>query len=136
MNLALKTMDFVLKMLVVVLKMLVFVLKMLVFVLKMLDFVLKMLVFVLKMLDFAQQKEQMPLFKGLSDEIIVGICLRAKPMMAIKSQEVMSEGFPGRESKRAIDLLSIAGMYCNDPSSIAGMYCNVIRHQHVLTDEI
>jgi len=41
--------------------------------------------------------KEMPLFKGLSDEIVVGICLRAKPMMAIKNQEIMSEGFPGRE---------------------------------------
>ena len=41
--------------------------------------------------------QEMPLFKGLSDEIVVGICLRAKPMVAIKNQEIMSEGFPGRE---------------------------------------
>ena len=32
-----------------------------------------------------------------SDEIIAGLCLVARPMMAIKSQEIMSEGLPGRE---------------------------------------
>ena len=41
--------------------------------------------------------QDMPLFKGLAPEIIAAICLAARPMMAIKNQEVMSEGMPGRE---------------------------------------
>ena len=39
----------------------------------------------------------MPLFKGLAKEIIAGLCLTARPMVAIKSQEIMTEGRPGRE---------------------------------------
>eukprot|EP01050_Picozoa_sp_SAG11_P010790 SAG11_NODE_1102_length_5866_cov_2.173574_3_plen_159_part_00 len=41
--------------------------------------------------------QQMPLFKGLTDEIIAAICFRARPLVAIKGQEIMTEGLPGRE---------------------------------------
>ena len=39
----------------------------------------------------------MPLFKGLAKEIIAALCLTARPMVAIKSQEIVTEGQPGRE---------------------------------------
>ena len=38
-----------------------------------------------------------PLFRGLADEVIGALCNVARPMVVLKDQEVMTEGQPGRE---------------------------------------
>ena len=38
-----------------------------------------------------------PLFKGLSHEIIAALCQRCKPMTCVKNQNIIQEGEPGRE---------------------------------------
>lgn len=41
--------------------------------------------------------ETIPLFLGLSHEIIAALCREAIPLIAVKSQSIMVEGSPGRE---------------------------------------
>ena len=38
-----------------------------------------------------------PLFKGLSIEVIGALCLRCKPLLAMKNQVIIREGEPGKE---------------------------------------
>jgi hypothetical protein len=38
-----------------------------------------------------------PMFRGLSEEVLGGLCLRARPMYVLPKQTVMVEGMPGRE---------------------------------------
>lgn len=41
--------------------------------------------------------ETIPLFTGLSHEVIVALCREVVPMIAVKDQNIMLEGTPGRE---------------------------------------
>lgn len=38
-----------------------------------------------------------PLFKGLSTEVVSALCLRCKPMQAMRGQNIIQEGEPGKE---------------------------------------
>ena len=38
-----------------------------------------------------------PLFKGLSHEVLSALCLKCKPMTCLRNQNVIQEGEPGRE---------------------------------------
>lgn len=38
-----------------------------------------------------------PIFKGLSHEVLSALCLRCKPMMCVKNQNIIQAGEPGKE---------------------------------------
>lgn len=46
---------------------------------------------------FGRSIATVPLFKGLSHEIIAALCLKSKPMTCTKNQNIIQEGEPGKE---------------------------------------